>query len=163
VAALLLLSVGCVESGVVLRRDAVDAALPVDQGPLPDAGADAAPPLDSGVDAGPQGNVTIYLTGFDAYAGMTIRARLGALSSVIASAVIQPDGTAVIVLNQILTILSSTYFESYIDVDGSGTCSASSDRLAASNVFLTDDGENSRVDLDESDTSSPLLGCLVLN
>ncbi|MCA9532879.1 MAG: hypothetical protein KC593_04340 [Myxococcales bacterium] len=157
----------CVDAGVVLERSTTDGSVP-DSAIVADAALDQSDdtgPLDNGAppDAGPGGNVTIYLTGFEAYAGMTIRARLGALSSVIASAVIQPDGTAVIILNQIFTILSSTYFESYVDVDGSGSCSSLNDHLAAANVFLTNEGNNYRVNLDEADTSAPLLGCLVLN
>jgi hypothetical protein len=165
-AALALTLGACVDAGVVLERSAADGSVP-DGAVMADAAPDqsgdsglfdSGVPPDVGGDAGPSGNVTIYLTGFEAYAGMTIRARLGALSAAIASAVIQPDGTAVIILNQIFTILSSTYFESYVDVDGSGSCSSVSDHL-----FLTNQGDNYRVDLDESDTSSPLLGCLVLN
>ncbi|MCB9658389.1 MAG: hypothetical protein R3B40_21270 [Polyangiales bacterium] len=159
---------GCVDAGVVLERVVVDGSITPDAGvdgdsavDAGDAAVDAGP--DAQQDAGPTGNVTIYLTGFDAYAGMTIYARLGALSGVVVSATIQPDGTAVMVLNQIFTILSSTYFESYVDVDGSGSCSSGIDHLAASNVFLTRNGDNYTVTLDESDTTSPLLGCLVLN
>lgn len=157
---------GCVEGGVVLERPSVDASrdmAPFDAEPLGDGALLDAQATDAGVDAGPAGNVTVYLTGFQAYAGLTIRARLGALSGVIASAVIQPDGTAVIVLNQIITILSQTYFESYVDVDASGSCSSAVDVLAASNVSLVPEGDGQRADLDASDTSAPILGCLVLN
>lgn len=162
---------GCIQEGVVLERGNPDGAVP-DQGPQ-DGGADqdimdgdvpdTGVPVDDGVDAGPTGNVTIRLTGFNAYAGMTIRARLGALSGTVVSAIIQADGTAIIVLNQIFTILNSTYFESYIDVDGSGSCNPVSDHLAAANVILDRNGDNYEVDLDESATNSGLLGCLALN
>jgi len=162
---------GCVQEGVVLERSNLDGSV-TDQGPQDGSAdqqvmdgevTDSHVPLDDGVDAGPTGNVTIRLTGFNAYAGMTIRARLGALSGTIVSAIIQPDGTAVIVLNQVFTILNSTYFESYIDVDGSGSCSSANDHLAAANVILDRNGDNYEVELDESDTNSGLLGCLVLN
>ncbi|MCA9535904.1 MAG: hypothetical protein KC593_19595 [Myxococcales bacterium] len=156
---------GCVDAGVVLERVVVDGSIAEDGGTDADGEMDAGPDAgpDAQEDGGPTGNVTIYLTGFDAYAGMTIYARLGALSGVVVSATIQPDGTAVMILNQIFTILSSTYFESYVDVDGSGSCSSGADHLAASNVFLTRNGDDYTVTLDESDTSAPLLGCLVLN
>ncbi|MBK8411862.1 MAG: hypothetical protein IPL19_28300 [Sandaracinaceae bacterium] len=167
---------GCIQEGVVLERGNVDGAV-TDQGaqdgatdqPLMDGDVldtdvpDTNVAPDDGVDAGPAGNVTIRLTGFNAYAGMTIRARLGALSGTVVSAVIQADGTAIIVLNQIFTILNSTYFESYVDVDGSGSCNPVSDHLAAANVILDRNGDDYEVDLDESDTNSGLLGCLVLN
>jgi hypothetical protein len=162
---------GCIQEGVVLERGNLDGAV-TDQGPQ-DGGADQEVmdgdvpdtdvPVDDGVDAGPTGNVTIRLTGFNAYAGMTIRARLGALSGTVVSAIIQADGTAIIVLNQIFTILNSTYFESYVDVDGSGSCNPVSDHLAAANVILDRNGDDYEVELDESDTNSGLLGCLVLN
>lgn len=160
---------GCIQEGVALER--TDGAI-ADQGPQ-DGSADqqvmdgdvqdTAVPPDDGVDAGPTGNVTIHLTGFNAYAGMTIRARLGALSGTVVSAVIQADGTAVIVLNQIFTILNSTYFESYVDVDASGSCNPLNDHLAAANVILDRNGDDYEVELDESDTNAGLLGCLVLN
>ncbi len=158
---------GCIEGGVVLERGSLDGAV-TDQGTdqaVMDGDVTDAPLVDDGVDvdAGPTGNVTIHLTGFDDYAGMTIRARLGALSGTVVSAVIQADGTATIILNQIFTILNSTYFESYVDVDGSGSCSPVNDHLAAANVILDRNGDDYEVELDESDTSSGLLGCLVLN
>lgn len=162
---------GCIQEGVVLERSDLDGSV-MDQGPrdgdtdqpvldgdLPDTEV----PLDDGVDAGPTGNVTVRLTGFNAYAGMTIRARLGALSGTVVSGVIQADGTAILVLNQIFTILNSTYFESYVDVDGSGSCNPVNDHLAAANVILDRNGDDYEVLLDESDTSAGLLGCLVLN
>lgn len=162
--------VGCVEGGVVLERSNLDGSVS-DQGPtdgstdqpLTDNHVTDAPLLDDGVDAGPTGNVTIRLTGFNDYAGMTIRARLGALSGTVVSGVIQADGTAVLILNQIFTILNSTYFESYIDVDGSGSCNPLNDHLAAANIILDRDGDNYEASLDESDTSAGITGCLVLN
>ena len=112
---------------------------------------------------GPTGNVTIRLTGFEDYAGMTIRARLGALSGTVVSGVIQADGTAVLILNSIFTILNSTYFESYVDEDGSGSCNPLFDHLAAANIILQRDGDNYEAELDESDTSAGITGCFVLN
>lgn len=161
--------VGCVEGGVVLERSNRDGAVD-DQGPAdgstdqPSTDSDVTDaPIDTGVDAGPTGNVTIRLTGFEDYAGMTIRARLGALSGTVVTGVIQADGTAILILNSIFTILNSTYFESYVDVDGSGSCNPLNDHLAAANIILDRDGDNYEAELDESDTSAGITGCFVLN
>ena len=168
--ALALALTACVEGGVVLERGSLDGSV-TDQGsmdgstdqPVTDTNVTDMPMLDDGVDAGPTGNVTIRLTGFEDYAGMTIRARLGALSGTVVSGVIQADGTAVLILNSIFTILNSTYFESYVDEDGSGSCNPLFDHLAAANIILQRDGDNYEAELDESDTSAGITGCFVLN
>jgi hypothetical protein len=160
---------GCDANAVVLVRHGgqdgattdgmVDATVPQDArvDALAEAGVDATTDDDAAVPA----TVEVRATGYGAFVGKTIYARLGTFSANIVSTTIAADGTAIFVFPPVtFAILNNILFDTYVDVDDNGDCDRNTDDVGGRLINLVEGSDGTyRASYDRSDLSPPLINC----
>lgn len=102
---------------------------------------DAGPDADVTPDAGVTAAVRVYGTGFEAFAGETVYARLGPFSFNVVSGTIAPDGTFVLDFPPVtFAVFDNIYFDLYVDENGDGDCQWAQEETGGRNVTLHETG-----------------------